>query len=66
MARGVTSSARDCRSLIRRVDGAWGVLRARLPLDEVLDDLDESEVQERRGHEGEFENIQQAEEAVDA
>ena len=56
-------------TLLRRVDGVWGVvLRAPLPLvlrapllfDEVLDDLDQSEVQERRRHEGEFENIQQA------
>jgi len=37
-----------------------------LPLDEVLDDLDEPEVQERRRHEGELKNVQEAEEAVDA
>ena len=35
-----------------------------LPLHKVLDDLDESEVQERRRHEGEFKNIQQAEGCV--
>ena len=36
-----------------------------LALDEVLDDLDQSKVEERRRHEGELENIQQAEEPVD-
>ena len=48
--------------IISRVDGVGGALRALLPLHKVLDDLDESEVQERRRHEGEFQDVQEAEE----